>query len=179
MMGVLRGCVVAMFCLACASAGMAQPNRRDPLTQAEAEQIREAGIYPTERVKLYTEFVDEHVSTIKGLTARAHSPAWATKMDNELQDVAALIDELGSNLDMYSDRKADVRKALKPLTEATQRWLDVLHGLPADPAFDLSRKDAEASGKDLADQAAQMLKEQTEYFKVHKDQRGQERAVPQ
>ena len=37
------------------------------------------------------------------------------RLDNELQDVATLMDELGSNLDEYSDRHADIRLALKPL----------------------------------------------------------------
>jgi len=42
----------------------------------------------------------------------------------------------------------------------------------------LSRKEAIDSEKDLADQTAQMLKEQTDYFNLHKDQKGQDRAEP-
>jgi hypothetical protein len=89
------------------------------------------------------------------------------------------MDELGSNLDQYGDRKADMRKSLKPLSESTQHWLAVLHELPSESGFDLSLKEAIDSGQDLADQAKQLLTEQTDYFNLHKDQRGQDRAEPQ
>jgi protein-tyrosine-phosphatase len=155
-----------------------QKEQRQPLTEPEIEQIREAGIDPLERAKLYTKFLDEHVDTIKGLTNRAHSAARTKRMDSELLDLIALMDEFGSNLDQYGERKADLRKSLKPLTEATQRWLKVLNAIPTESGFDLSRKEAIDSGKDLADEAEQMLKEQTDYFNLHKDEKGQERAEP-
>ncbi|HUB30243.1 MAG TPA: hypothetical protein VL967_11110 [Terracidiphilus sp.] len=156
----------------------AQKDARQPLTEAQVEQIREAGIDPAERIKLYTKFLGEHVETIRGLTKRGHSAARAHRIDEELQDLTALMDELGSNLDQYGERKADLRVALKPLNEDAQHWLDALRALPSEPVFDLSRKEALDSGKDIADQAAQMLTEQTEYFKLHKDERGQDRAEP-
>jgi hypothetical protein len=99
-------------------------------------------------------------------------------MDDELQDLVALMDELGSNLDQYGERKADLRKSLKSLSEHSTQWLETLKAVPSEPGFDLSRKEAVESGRDLADQAGQMLKEQTEYFDLHKDEKGQERAEP-
>ena len=75
--------------------------------------------------------------------------------------------------------KQTCAKSLKPLTEATQHWLGVLHALPTEVGFELSLKEAIDSGQDLARQAKQMLNEQTDYFNLHKDQRGQERAEPQ
>lgn len=156
----------------------AQKEQRQPLTEPQVEQIREAGIEPDERVKLYTKFLQEHVDSIKGLIPRIHSGARAKRMDDELQDLTALMDELGSNLDQYGERKADLRKSLKSLNESTPHWLDVLRDLPSEPGFDLSRKEALDSGKDLADQVAQLLKEQTDYFALHKDEKGQDRAEP-
>jgi hypothetical protein len=88
------------------------------------------------------------------------------------------MDELGANLDVFSDRKADIRKSLKPLTEATQRWLGILRALAGEPGFDLARKEAIESGEDLAEQATRLLQEQTDYFKLHKDEAGQDRAEP-
>jgi hypothetical protein len=88
------------------------------------------------------------------------------------------MDELGSNLDTYSDRHADIRKALKSLTESTDRWLGILRALAGEPGFDLARKEAIESGEDLADEAKRLLTEQTEYFNLHKDEQGQERAEP-
>lgn len=157
---------------------LAQKEKREPLTEDQIDQIREAGIDPPERVRLYTKFLDEHADSIKGLTNRAKSPARSRKLDDELQDLTALMDELGSNLDVYSDRKADIRKSLKPLTEAAGRWLGILRTLAGEPGFDLARKEAIESGEDLSEQAKRLLEEQMAYFDTHKDERGQQRAEP-
>ena len=58
----------------------------------------------------------------RGLIKRAKSTARAHRVDDELQDFTALMDELGDNLDVYSGRKADLRKSLKGLNEGVQRW---------------------------------------------------------
>jgi len=172
-------CVAAILtCLLLAAPLCAQKEKREPLTEAQLEKIREAGIDPNERISLYTKFLDEHAETIKGLTKRAISAGRSRHLDDELQDFTALMDELGSNLDVYSERKADIRKALKALNEASEHWLAVLRALAGEPAFDLSRKEAIESGEDLADQAKRMLTEQTDYFNLHKDEKGQERAEP-
>jgi hypothetical protein len=156
----------------------AQKDKPEPLTEAQIEEIREAGIDPNERVSLYTKYTTEHADAIKGLTSRAQSLARAKRIDEELQDLTALMDEFGSNLDVFSERHADIRKSLKPLTEATDRWLGILRALPGEPSFDLARKEAIESGEDIADQAKRLLTEQTEYFNLHKDEQNQDRAEP-
>jgi hypothetical protein len=153
----------------------AQHIRTASLTEAEVEQVREASIYPDERVKLYTKFLDERADKIKSLTNRPRSSERVLKIDDTLQDFTALMDEMGSNLDQYSDRHSDIRKALKSLTEATPRWLNILRVLPGESGFDLARKEAIESGEELADQATRLLHEQNDYFATHKDEKGQER----
>ena len=160
------------------SCAISQHKQHDVLTEAQVEKIREAGIYPDERIKLYTEYLNDHVSTVKGLTNRSKTAARAIHLDKELQDVADLMDELGSNLDEYSDRHADIRKALKTLADESQHWLTTLKALAGEEPFDLSRKEAIEAGQDLTDQAQRLLREQTEYFALHKDEKGQERAEP-
>jgi hypothetical protein len=174
-----RGCVliITLSCLSTAPLP-AQKEKREPLTAPQIEEIREAGIYPDDRVNLYTKFINEHADTIKGLTSRGKSPSRAQHLDNELQDFTALMDELGTNLDVYSERKSDIRKALKALNESTPRWLGILRALAGEPGFDVARKEAIESGEDLADQAKRLLTEQTDYFAQHKDQQGQDRAEP-
>jgi len=158
----------------------AQQQTRDTLTTAQADKIAEAGIDPPERVDLYTKYLDEHADAIKDLAKRASSPARSQHMSNDLEDFANLMDELGSNLDMYSDRKADIRKALKPLNDSIQHWQTMLHSLPSnDPGFDLALTDAMDSCSDLADQTKQLIQDQDTYFKEHKDQAGQQRVLPQ
>ena len=54
----------------------------------------------------------------------------------------------------------------------------MLRALAGEPAFDLSRKEAIESAEDLADDANRLENEQTEYFNLHKDERGQQRVEP-
>jgi hypothetical protein len=174
----VRCIALTLTCLFLVPTLSAQKDKPEPLTEAQIEEIREAGIVPNDRVSLYTKFLNEHAETIKSLTDRSKSLARAKRLDEELQNLTALMDEFGSNLDMYSERHADIRKALKPLTESTDRWLGILRALAGEPGFDLARKEAIESGEDLADQAKRLLAEQTEYFKLHKDEEGQQRAEP-
>jgi chromosome segregation ATPase len=171
----MRSLAAVALCLFIAAPLSAQREKREPLTEAQIEQIREAGLYPVERIDLYTKFLNEHADQIKQLDGRAHSAARGHRLDDALQDFTALMDELGSNLDMYQERKADIRKALKPLREAAPRWLALLHALSAEPADELARKEAIESGEDLTAQLKSLLDEQTAYFNAHKDEKGQER----
>jgi len=156
----------------------AQKIKREPLTEAQQDQIAEAGIAPVARVNLYVKFLGEHAETIQELIKRAKSPARSRRIDGELQDFAALMDELGDNLDVYSERKADIRKSLKGLNEGVQAWQRVLHDLPSEPGFELSLKDALDSSSDLATQARQITSDQEAYFKAHPDEKGQDRWEP-
>ncbi|HEY1578190.1 MAG TPA: hypothetical protein VGF82_14060 [Terracidiphilus sp.] len=156
----------------------AQKQHHDTLTEAQVEKIREAGIDPNERIKLYTQFVNDHVNAVKALTNRAKSDARTARLDRELQNVADLMDEVGANLDQYSDRHADMRNALKTLADESQRWLVTLRALAGEGPFDLSRKEAIEADQDIADESQRLLREQTEYFAAHKDEKGQERAEP-
>ena len=176
--GVWRLLCFCTLMISVAPCLLAQKERRQPLTEAQIDQIQEAGIDPSARIALYTKFLNEHADVIKSLTNRAKSPARSKHLDDELLDFTALLDELGENLDQYADRKADLRPALKPLNEAAPRWLTILRALAGEPTFDLSRKEAIESGEDLADQAKRILSEQTEYFNLHKDEKGQERVEP-
>lgn len=174
----MRSFAPILACLFLAIPLYAQKEKREPLNAAQIDQIRDAGGFPDERIKLYTKFLDERAEVIKGLTNRAKSPARATRLDGELQDFTALMDEVGSNLDVYSDRHSDIRKSLKLLSEAAPRWLHILRALAGEPGFDLSRKEAIESGEELSDQATRLLTEQDDYFREHKKEAGQEREEP-
>lgn len=156
----------------------AQKQKHDPLSQVEVDKIRDLGISPDDRVKFYTKILNEHAETIKGLTNRVKSAARAQRLDQELTDLTSIMDELGANLDTYSERHSDVRKALKELSEAAPKWGRIIHALAGEPAFDLSRKEAIEAGEELADQANRLLAEQEEYFAQHKSESGQERDEP-
>ena len=174
----LRCVFVILVSLLIPAAVAGQKQQRQPLSDAQIEEIREAGIDPNARIGLYAKYLDERSETIKGLTNRKHSTPRAARIDNELQDLTTLMDELSSNLDQYSDRKADMRAALKKLNELAPKWVSILKALEGEPTFDESRKEAIEAGEDLADEARRLLQEQTDYFSLHKDERGQQRAEP-
>lgn len=156
----------------------AQRDQHETLTASQQEQIAEAGIDPNARIALYTKFTNEHAQTIEGLGKR-HEAGRGRRLDGELQNFASLIDELSSNLDEYGDRKSDIRKALKGLNETLPRWQVILHGLPNDSAYEVSRNDAGDALSDLTDQTKKLTADQDAYFKEHKDAKGQDREEPQ
>ena len=174
----IRSLAAVLACLLFSAPLPAQKEKREPLTDAQITQIRASGADPGYRVKLYVQFLNEHAEAIKGLGNHGYSAARNQRLANELQDLTALMDDIGSNLDTYSDRHADIRVVLKTLNEATPRWMGILHALAGDPDFDLARKEAIESLEDLADQAKRLLTEQTAYFKLHPDEKGQDRAEP-
>jgi len=174
----MRTLVAILLSLLIAAPLVAQKEKREPLTEAQQDQIAEAVIDPVARVDLYVKFLDDHSDTIKGLTTRAHTAARIQRLNGELEDFAALIDELGDNLDVYSGRKADIRKSLKGLNEGIARWQAVLHGLPSEPGFELSLKEAFDSIGDLSDSAKQITADQEAYFEAHPDEKGQDRYEP-
>jgi hypothetical protein len=167
--------LIFTLCCGFASRALAQHHRVGELTETEIEQIREASIYPVERVNLYTKFLSERAAKIKDLTNRPKSSQRVLKLEDALEDFTALMDEVGSNLDQYSDRHSDIRKALKPLSEAMPKWLTILRGVPGESGFDLARKEAIEAGEELSGEAERLLKEQEAYFATHKDEKDQER----
>ncbi len=109
--------VILVGLLLCTSPLFAQRQKCEPLTDAQIEQVREAGLDPVGRVNLYTKFIDEHAEAIKLLSdndrsgpqhRRLDSTTRAHRLDEALLDMTALMDELASNLDTYSDRHADI-----------------------------------------------------------------------
>lgn len=164
--------------LSFAPALLAQRDQPEPLTPAQQQAIAEAGIDPAARIGLYTKYLDERADTIKHLIPRPEA-ARGRRIDRELQYFSALIDELSSNLDEYGGRNADLRKGLKPLNESLPHWQDLLRDLPKDPTYEITRKDASDALSDLANEAKQLTQNQDEYFKEHKDAKGQDRAEPE
>src|SRR5216684_1384359 len=90
----------------------AQHVRTAKLSEAEIEEVRESAVFPAIRVKVYTKFLEGRAARIKDLTGRPRSAQRVLKLDDALQDFTALMDEMGSNLDQYSDRHSDIRKGL-------------------------------------------------------------------
>jgi hypothetical protein len=101
----------------------AQKPERDPLTDAEVDQMREAADYPNKRLELMIRFARERLAMIDlARTSAASATEIAKQTHDLLQDFMTLLDETDDNIDMYASHNADMRKGLKLLIEADSEW---------------------------------------------------------
>ncbi len=109
---------------------------RDPLTAREVDQMRENAQDPAKRIDLLLGFARERVLAIDGLRGKPKpSPADAGKIADLLSDLAALIDELDDNLEMYNGHSEDLRHPLRHVLQAEAEFQQKLRALSdhADP----------------------------------------------
>ena len=154
------------------------PDRVDPLTPDEVQQIRDSKIYPNDRIKLYLKFIDQRIDTLRQLTANPMADNRAAQIRNKLQEFTSLSDELQDNLDTYDSAHADIRKSLKDVIADTSRWPSVLESLPKNDDYDFSVKTALDSAQSASDDARQLAEEQDIFFKVHKNERNRNGTGP-
>lgn len=97
--------------------GWAQ-KRRDPLTPAEIDQLRDTMVEPDQRLKLYVKFARDRMNKLEQMRADPKTTDRARQTHDILDDFLAVYDELNDNIDMYVGRKDDIRKPLKTIIEA-------------------------------------------------------------
>jgi len=158
-------------------AGPGQQNK-DPLTDAEADQIAELRDQPVARIKLYQKFIEQRIAAIKDLGANPKGEDRKAELRARFEEFTRLSDELQDNLDTFDEAHADIRKALKELVPASAKWPEVLKEAASDPEYDFSRKTALDSAESTSDQAKQLLDSQTKYFAEHKDEAGKNGTGP-
>ncbi len=113
----LRCAVALLTLMAFAIPGSAQ-RKRDPLNDKEVEDLRETAQEPAKRMKLLVSYAKARMEMIEHMRT---DPKLAGDNQSEirklLEDVAALVDEIDDNLDMYNQRTEDLRKPLKAIVE--------------------------------------------------------------
>ena len=112
---------------------LAAARKRDPLTDAEADQLRDARLEPQKRLKLFIRFTDERLDTLDQLRSDPKQiQGRGAKIHDLLEDFTSLMDEISSNLDAYGtetldkDQSKQFHKGTKDLIDATARWTDRL-----------------------------------------------------
>lgn len=115
---------------------LAAARKRDPLTDAEADQLREMRMEPLGRLKLYIKFTDARLDKIDELRSDPkQAQGRPAKIHDLLEDFSSLIDEVNNNLDTYEtqamdkDQRKQFRKALKEVVAAGDRWNERLKTL--------------------------------------------------
>ena len=156
---------------------VAAARRRDPLTDAETDQLREAALEPQKRLKLYIKFAEARLLAIDQLRS---DPKFADgrgkKIHDLLEDFTAILDEINDNLDTYQGRplnkddKKDFHKGLKEVIEASDKFDLKLRTLKSaidtDPQvkkeaadFQFALVDAQEALKSSADMAREYMSE--------------------
>ena len=143
-------------------------DKGDPLNEAEVDQVREVADQPIERVKLYMKFIEQRANAIDEMSGDFKAGDRPAKLHNLFDEYTRLVDELQDNLDGYDETHSDIRKALKDLVPASQKWLASINKPPADQSYDFARKTALEAGQSLVDQAKKLQDDQKKWFAEHK-----------
>ena len=170
-----------LLALAISSAVGATPGRRDPLTDAETEQLREVAMDAEPRLKLYIKFARARVVAIEQIRS---DPKFAEergkRIHDLLEDLGNIVDEMDNNIATYDRQKADLRKPLKEIIEADSEFQGKLRALKEAPATDPAAvkdqrdysfvlDDATESVNSSAESAREILDAQNEAFAKAKD----------
>ncbi len=110
-------CSAALLLCLASSVALAQ-RHRDPLTQAEIQQIRDSSWEPKQRLPLYVQFARERLAKLEEMRSNPKTQNRAQQTHDLLDDFQLLYDELNDNIDTYADRKDDIRKPLKLVIDA-------------------------------------------------------------
>ena len=116
----------SMLLLAAVAAG---ERRRDPLTQAEIDQVRDVSWEPLQRLGLYLKFARARLVALEQMRNDPKTKDRAVQTHDKLDDFLLIYDELNDNIDTYVNRKDDIRKPLKPIIEADTEFQAKLRAL--------------------------------------------------
>jgi hypothetical protein len=151
------------------------------MSQKEIESLRDSAYIPNDRVMTFMKILDARDQEIHDLLSKPRRPGFNQDMHDLLDQFAAIADEFNDNLDDYQSKHRDIRKALPKLVTAIERWSTTLRAPADNHAYNIVRKMALDSLKDMHDTATGLVTEQAAYFKEHPDaaKTEKDRADPQ
>jgi hypothetical protein len=124
----LRSCWCIALLLGGSSVVQAQ-RHREPLTQPEIDQIRDASWEPRQRLTLYVQFARARLVKLEQMRSNLKTTNRGRQTHDLLDDFQLLYDELNDNIDTYVDRKDDIRKPLKIIIDADTEFQAKLRAL--------------------------------------------------
>ena len=151
------------------------------MSQKEIEALRDAAYIPNERVLTYLKILDTREQEITTLLSKPRRVGFNQDMHDLLDQFAAIADEFNDNLDEYQSKHRDIRKVLPKVVSSIERWSTTLRAPADDQTYNIVRKMALDSLKDMRDTATSMQTDLATYFKAHPDAEKleKERADPQ
>ncbi len=153
--------------------------RHADLAPAEIEQLRDTAMEPEQRLKLFVKFARARMVALEQVRgdpkiAATDRPA---QIHDKLRDFLDVYDEMDDNIDMFVDRKSDIRKPLKTIIEADGEFQTKLKAMEDQAAS--ARQEAKpyefllANARDTLDGSAddhrKLLQEQEEAAKHKKN----------
>ncbi len=139
-------------------------SKKDPLTEQQIEDVREAGDQPVQRIKLFVGYVEERSKGIHDLNADVRAQNKTVRMHNLFDEFTRLSDDLEDNMDNFNEQHEDLRKELKEVVEKSGQWGTVLNEPPASNQYDFVRKSAIEANQSVHDSAVQMIADEEKYF---------------
>src|SRR5579863_7501292 len=121
-----------MLCC-CIVTSRAQVHRREPLTPEEIDQLRDAAMDPSVRLKLYTRFARARLVSLEQVRNDPKATDRTQQTHDRLQEFADIYDELNENIDNFIQRKEDMRKPLRAVIEADNEFQAKLLALKSAP----------------------------------------------
>lgn len=161
---------------------LAFAQKRDPLTDAETDQLRQMAMEPQKRLQLYIKFTEARLDAIEQARSDPkQAQGRGRKIHDLLQDFASLIDEINDNLDQYEGRALDkdqlkgFHKGAKEVVSAEERFRARLrtlqHQIETDPQTKIESKDYAFALQDAEDALKSSLEMAQEYSKENKDEK--------
>ncbi len=169
---------IYVLALLISSVSPAAAQKRDPMSDAEVDQMREAADYPNKRLELMVRFAKERIAMIGILRSDPPSETRPKQIHDYLEDFITLLDETDDNIDVYAQHRTDMRKGLKLVIEADSEWQLNLRQLkehsPADelPQYAFVLANAIDTVADSAKSSRESLEEQNKLAaekKLNKD----------
>jgi hypothetical protein len=134
----------------------ALPQKKEYLTQTEADKIRDAET-PAERIRIFVTFAEDRLKKFQYELGRTVPERRRSEILNGLMNgYAGCVDDAADQIDIAREKQADIRASLKLMKLKSQQFLDVLEKLDqGGPEFDTYKdtlEDAVEATKDaLAD----------------------------
>src|ERR1700683_5867518 len=129
-----------IFTVASARAANPAAQKKEYLTESEADKIREA-FEPGERIKLYISFAEDRLKKFQYELTRQTPDRRRGEMLNSLtNDYAGCVDDAADQIGLAREKQADIRGALKTFKSKGKDFLATLQKIgPDDPELDSSK----------------------------------------
>jgi len=176
----------AALLLMLVATALAFARKRDPLTDAEADQLRQVAMEPEKRLKLYIKVTEARLDAIDQVRGDPkQADGRGPKIHNLLEDFTALIDEINDNLDQYEghtfdkDQVKQFHKGLKEVVTAEDRFRARLrtlhHDAETDPQTHTESRDYMFALNDAEEALKSSLDMAKEYSTEKDEQKPQEK----